>query len=221
MTTAHHSPRPDVSEMVAVHQALRDTLGCAPQLVLGVEAADGDRLGVITNFYDNVLSFLHVHHDGEEQLVFPLLRERCPDQLDIVEHMATQHAEVTELMQQSTRALGAWAGGASSAQSDAATALSELAGRLDQHLSDEERELLPLCAEHLSVEEWGALPGHALGSFEGDKIWLILGLIRQRMTQAQRDDMLAHMPPPAVEMWNSMGEQAYKNLIAEVGDPLG
>jgi hypothetical protein len=51
MTTAHHSPRPDVSEMVAVHQALRDTLGCAPQLVLGVEAADGDRLGVITNFY--------------------------------------------------------------------------------------------------------------------------------------------------------------------------
>jgi hypothetical protein len=52
-------------------------------------------------------------------------------------------------------------------------------------------------------------------------VWLILGLIRDQMTQAQRDQMLAHMPPPAVEMWTSMGEQAYKNLLAEVGPPVG
>jgi hypothetical protein len=41
------------------------------------------------------------------------------------------------------------------------------------------------------------------------------------MTQEQRDQMLAHMPPPAVEMWTSVGEQAYKNLVAEVGAPIG
>jgi hypothetical protein len=81
--------------------------------------------------------------------------------------------------------------------------------------------VLPLCGENLSLEEWGALPGHALGSFTGDKVWLILGLIRDQMSQAQRDEMLAHMPPPAVDMWTSMGEQAYKNLVAEVGPPLG
>jgi hypothetical protein len=89
------------------------------------------------------------------------------------------------------------------------------------HLDDEERELLPLCAQHLSAPEWGALPGYALGSFEGDKIWLILGLIRERLNQAQRDDeMLAHMPPPAVEMWTSFGEQAFGELMVEVGPPL-
>ena len=33
MTAAPDSPRPDTTDMFAVHQALRDSLGCAPQLV--------------------------------------------------------------------------------------------------------------------------------------------------------------------------------------------
>jgi hypothetical protein len=47
------------------------------------------------------------------------------------------------------------------------------------------------------------------------------GLIRQRMTQRQRDLMIAHMPAPVVEMWTSFGENAFNQLIAEVGPPLG
>ena len=221
MSAAPNAPRPDVTDMFAVHQALRDTLGCAPQLVRGVDASDSARVEMIANFYDNVLSFLHVHHEGEEELVFPLLRDRCPDQADLVLEMAGQHAEVVDLVRRSEAGLAAWSGGDGAAQDATATALGDLGSSLDQHLGEEERRLLPLCAENLSPEEWGALPGHALGSFDGDKVWLILGLIRKNMTPAQRDQMLAHMPPPAVEMWTSMGEQAYKNLLAEVGPPLG
>jgi len=154
-------------------------------------------------------------------LVFPLLRDRCPDHVDLLDHMASQHEDVVGLVQRSDAALAAWAGGNAQAQEDAAIALGVLVEQLGQHLVEEERDVLPLCSEHLSVQEWGALPGHAMGSFTGDKIWLILGLIRDHMSQAQRDGMLAHMPPPAVDMWASMGEQAYKNLIAEVGSPLG
>jgi hemerythrin-like domain-containing protein len=207
--------------MIAVHQALRQSLGAAPQLVREVDASDAARIALISNVFDNVLDFLHVHHEGEEQLVFPPLRHRCPDQIEMLDRMATQHADVVGLVQRSDGALSAWAGGNPDAQEDAAVALGALGGRLEQHLGDEERDVLPLCAEHLSLEEWGALPGHALGSFTGDKVWLILGLIRDQMSQGQRDEMLAHMPPPAVDMWTSVGEQAYKNLLAEVGPPLG
>jgi hypothetical protein len=220
MTTANDAPRPDVSDMHAVHQALRDSLGSAPNLVHGVSASDTERVELITNLYDNVLDFLHVHHEGEEQLIFPLLRDRCPDQVELMNLMAAQHADVVDLVQRSAGALSAWAGGETAAQADAASALGQLAQRLEEHLGEEELQVLPLCAEHLSMEEWGALPGHAMASFSGDKIWLILGLIRQRMTPSQRDQMLAHMPPPAVEMWSTMGEQAYKNLMAAVGAPL-
>jgi hypothetical protein len=135
--------------------------------------------------------------------------------------MASQHAAVVELVGRSHEALAAWAGGESAAQRASASTLGDLGQRLEEHLSSEERQLLPLCADHLSLSEWGALPGHALGSFDGDKVWLILGLIRDQMSQAQRDMMLAHMPPPAVDMWTNMGEQAYKNLVAEVGPPIG
>src|SRR5262249_7831808 len=94
--------------------------------------------------------------------------------------------------------------------------LGALRAQLVVHLDREEAEALPLCAVYLSPEEWGALPGHGMANFHGDKIWLILGLIRQRMTEAQRADMLEHMPPPAVEMWTGFGEQAFKDLSEQV-----
>jgi hemerythrin-like domain-containing protein len=221
MTTANNTPQPDVTDMFAVHQALRDTLSCAPQLVRTVDVTDPKRVDLITNFYDNVLSFLHVHHDGEEKLIFPLLRDRCPDELSVIELMLGQHAEIVGLLEASEESLTAWASGDTSAQSPSATNLGDLGAQLHQHLDAEERQVLPLCAEHLSIQEWGTLPGHAMANFRGDKAWLILGLVRQRMTQAQRDEMLAHMPPPAVEMWTTVGESSFTNLMTEVGAPLG
>jgi hemerythrin superfamily protein len=67
-----------VSDMYPVHAAFRLTLSAAPQLVGSVRDNDQARRDVIGNFYRNIIEFLHVHHHGEEELVFPLLRERCP-----------------------------------------------------------------------------------------------------------------------------------------------
>ena len=85
------------------------------------------------------------------------------------------------------------------------------------HLDTEEADVLPLCATNLSPEEWGALPGHALSQYSGDKVWLIIGLIMERRTPAGRDAMMAGMPPPVVEMWSGMGRQAFEDLAAQVG----
>jgi hypothetical protein len=207
----------DVSDMYPVHNALRTTLAAAPRLVGGVDDGDTGRRDLIANFYTNVISFLHVHHDGEEVLVFPKLRERCPDQRDLVERIAAQHRDVDKLVGDSTDLLRRWQSGEAGERDTCARTLKALGDRLTEHLDDEERLLLPLCATNLSEEEWGALPGHALGSFDGDKVWLILGLIRQNMTEEQRDRMLAHMPPPAVEMWTGFGESAFLALMDEVG----
>ena len=102
------------------------------------------------------------------------------------------------------------------AQEAAAQGLYALCGHLEEHLEEEEQNVLPLAAANLSIEEWGALPGHGMAHFEGDKIWLILGLIRERMTDEQRADMLAHLPPPALEMWTGFGEQAFKDYSSVV-----
>jgi hypothetical protein len=207
--------------MYAIHGVFRDTLGAAPRLVGGVAAGDAARVEVVANYYENVLSFLEAHHDGEEKLVFPLLRARCAGQDALIEHMTEQHEEAIMLLGEARSSLAAWPAGDAAGQQAARDALTALHAQLVDHLDDEETKVLPLAAANLSPEEWGALPAHGLANFEGDKIWLILGLIRERMNEEQRAAMLAHMPPPAVEMWTGFGEQAFTDYSAVVAVEVG
>ena len=209
-------PRPDVTDMYAVHGVFRDTLGAAPRLVGGIAPGDAARVALIANYYENILSFLAAHHDAEEKLVFPLLRERCAGEGALLDELVEQHEEAIELLHGAESALSAWPSGDAGSQKATEDALGALHDQLVRHLDEEEERALPLAAANLSMEEWGALPGHGMANFHGDKIWLILGLIRERMTEEQRAAMLEHMPPPALEMWTGFGEQAFKDYSAEV-----
>jgi len=214
-------PRPDVSDMYAVHGVFRDTLGAVPRLVGGIAPGEAARVALIANYYENVLQFLEAHHDGEEKLVFPLLRERCSGEDALLDELVEQHQEAVRLLEEALGALAAWPSGDARSQKATEDALMALHDQLVRHLDEEEERALPLAAANLSMEEWGALPGHGMANFHGDKIWLILGLIRERMTEEQRAAMLEHMPPPAVEMWTGFGEQAFKDLSAEVVVEVG
>jgi iron-sulfur cluster repair protein YtfE (RIC family) len=214
--TSATKPRPDVSELIAVHGVFRDTLGAAPELVGTIAPDDSERLALVANYYDNILHFLEAHHDGEEEIVFPLLRDRCPDQHALLDRLDAQHKEAIALLTTAQGSLAAWAGGDGDAGGAVVDDLGALRAQLVQHLDREEAEALPLCAENLSAEEWGSLSGHGMANYHGDKIWLILGLIRERMTEPQRAAMLEHMPPPAVEMWTTFGEQAFNELSHQV-----
>lgn len=210
------APRPDTTDMFAVHGVFRDTLGAAPRLVGGIAPGDTERVALIANYYENILSFLHTHHDGEELLVFPLLRERCDGAGELMDRMAAEHHEALELLEQAKAALAVWPDGGAGAQQATQERLEDLCSHLNQHLVEEEQQVLPLAGANLSVEEWGAMPAHGMAAFDGDKIWLILGLIRERMTDGQRAAMASKMPPPALEMWTGFGEQAFKDYSSVV-----
>jgi Hemerythrin HHE cation binding domain len=221
MTENSAAPRPDTTDMLAVHGVFRDTLAAAPALIDGASGGDAARAALVANYYDNILRFLEVHHESEEQLVFPLLRQRCPSDGAVIDQMEAEHTEMVALLEEAQRAVSGWQSGDGDSDGDGAgstrDALEALRVPLIAHLDQEESSLLPLCGPNLSPEEWGALPGHAMASYRGDKVWLILGLIRERMTDEQRAAMLEHMPPPARDMWTGFGEQAFRELSAEVG----
>ncbi|HWF15726.1 MAG TPA: hemerythrin domain-containing protein [Acidimicrobiales bacterium] len=212
------APRPDVTDMYAVHGVFRDTLGAAPRLVGDVQQGDAARVKQVANYYDNILFFLESHHEGEEAIVFPRLRARCPGEGDLLDGLEREHEEALSLLAVARTSLATWLGtdGDAAAQSAVADSLEALRAQLVAHLDEEEMQALPLCTENLSTEEWSQLPGHALAGYQGDKVWLILGLIRQRMTDAQRARMLFHMPLPARDMWTGFGENAFNELSAEV-----
>jgi hemerythrin-like domain-containing protein len=213
--TSTAAPQPDTTEMLAVHRALRNALAAAPVLVGDVKSGDRARLELIADYFDNVIAFLAVHHHGEDLLMFPLLRERCPGETDAIDRVNAQHHDVDDAVAEVTELLARWPTD-DDLPSRLGASLAELGDRLTEHLDDEEREMLPLCAVHLSMEEWGAMPAHAMGNFPGDKPWLILGLVFEQMSPAQKQNVLDHMPSPALEMWTTMGEGAFGALIAEV-----
>ena len=70
-------------------------------------------------------------------------------------------------------------------------------------------------ADKLAERNWGNLVVALDPGLMGDR-----GLIRERMTDEQRAAMMAHMPPPALEMWTGFGEQAFKEYSAVVEVPV-
>jgi hemerythrin-like domain-containing protein len=200
--------------MRAVHAALRRSLGSADALVAGA-GNDPTKIATVSSFFENVLEFLHVHHEGEDKLVYPLLVERCPEKSELISRIDAQHKLLKEPMAAAQAALNTW-------RSDPTTGtivvrtLNTVDETLGPHLTEEENEILPLASAYMAPEEWGQLPGDAMHTFAGDKPWLPLGLIREGLTEENRALMFAGMPAPLQHMWTEQWEPAFNSFIAEV-----
>jgi hypothetical protein len=165
----------------------------------------------------NVLEFLHVHHAGEDELIFPLLVERCLDEQEMLRRIDAQHTLLDEPVEQARQAISSWRSAPSVEGGVTVTDLLEVISEtLRPHLGEEETMVLPMASAWISPEKWGVLPGHALQSFRGDKPWLALGLVRERLTQDHRDQMLSGMPPQLQVVWTEQWEPAFNSFIAEV-----
>ena len=205
----------DTSDMFIPHGMFRDAFGRAGDLVDAGASADGQRAAIVVTFYENVLAFLHAHHGAEDAMLWPLLRERAPEQAALLDRMDAQHAAVDEVITTALRKLAAYSTAPTAATATSlVTAIHRLAVELDAHLVEEEREILPLAAVTVSQDEWGALPGWAMSHFTGDKIWLVLGLLFEQMTDAQVATTLKHVPAPVREMWTTTGNREFATLIS-------
>ncbi len=205
----------DTSDMYIPHGMLRGAFASARD-VIGT-GSSSERAALITGFYANVLAFLHAHHGAEDALLWPLLRERAPEHAALLDRMEAQHAAVDEVTLAASRALDAYSAAPTGEHATAlAAAIRRLAVELDVHLVEEEREILPLAAVTVSQDEWGALPGWAMGHFTGDRIWLVLGLLFEQMTDAQVETTLHHVPDSVRELWNTTGGADFATFIAAV-----
>jgi hemerythrin-like domain-containing protein len=206
----------DTNDMRAVHAALLSSLDSAAGLVGG---AGSDRAAVVTasSFLGNVVEFLHVHHRSEDDLIYRPLKERCPDDSKLLTRIEDQHRLLDQPMADARTTLEAWRSDPTTATAGPMVgAFSLVHETLAPHLAEEEDEVLPIASAHLSPEEWAQLPGHAMSIFTGDKPWLALGLVREGLTEEQRSEMLAGMPPPLQQLWIDEWEPAFNTFIAEV-----
>jgi hemerythrin-like domain-containing protein len=206
----------DVSDMFAAHKALTGALDAAPAYVAKA-GLDAERVEVIGSFYANVIEFLHAHHTGEDELIYPLLEQRCAGSRSELERIDEQHKLLYAPMEAGRAALTAWRAAPSTDNADTVLdAIASIAEPLRSHLVEEETVMLPIATKWMSAEEWARMPGHSMMIFRGDKPWLPLGLVREQFNQEQRDAMLAGMPPEMRTAWTEQMEPAFNAFITEV-----
>jgi hypothetical protein len=211
MSAPNMIPLADTSDMASLHQVFRDALSRAPNYVGNANAGDGSRAELVGSYYDNVLRLLHVHHEGEDELLTPRLIERNPDQAELIERIAHQHEGVLEAIAAAESNVEQWRADPSEAnRSVAVDALAGLDSVLIPHLDEEELKIVPIAATCINAAEWGELPEHGLKAFTGDKIWLVLGLIREQMSPQKLAEMDAHMPPPVLDFWANQGKGMFE-----------
>jgi hemerythrin-like domain-containing protein len=207
----------DTRDMIWVHNAFRRAFTEAPGQVASVSDGDVERAQFIAGYLAEVLWFLHAHHEGEDQLLYPLLVERAPGTAPLFARMEKQHEAVADNIGKAEQAAERFGRSASTDDGEALgaacrTLIDEAAG----HLTEEERDVLPVASRMITPEEWGALPGHALSQYKGARVWLLLGLVIESVPDDLRATMIGGLPPPVAEMWTGFGSDAFDNEMRSV-----
>jgi len=207
----------DTRDMVAVHDAFKRALGDAPSQLALVDDGDTLRAGRVVDYLAELLWLLHAHHDAEDELLYPILSERVPEERELFSRMDAQHASLSTSIRAVESAADRFKTSGSIVDGrDCADACDLLRGALGEHLDEEENEVLPIAAQCVTPVEWGALPAHAISHYHGTRIWLPFGLVLEAMPDDVREDLLAHVPPPVSQMWFGGGSTAFANEMAFV-----
>jgi hemerythrin-like domain-containing protein len=210
-------PLADTSDMVQIHRVFREALSSAAPLVGSVPPGDASRAETVYIYFANVLEFLRVHHEGEDELLWSKLIDRNPGEADTIRRIAHQHEGVHEALDVARERLEAWhADPQIEHGAKLAAALATLGADLAAHLDEEERVILPIAARCLTAPEWGELPAHGMQHYGRDEIWLLLGLIQEQFTPEQNAMMESHMPPPVLDFWTGPGRQMFTEFVTRL-----
>ena len=209
--TATTLDRPDTAEMVFVHNSFRKQFGNLPGLVRGVPVADQARAAVVVEFLGQLTTALHHHHEGEDELMWPLLLERAPMDSALILRMEEQHERIAELYRRAERFADSFTARADASSRDAlAETLAELNDALGEHLHDEEVHILPLVERVMTVPEWEALGERGRAGIPKDRMLVFLGFLLDANTPERGRDMLAKSPVPARLAWALLGRRAFR-----------
>ncbi|WP_328584836.1 hemerythrin domain-containing protein [Streptomyces sp. NBC_00370] len=202
-------PGVDTHEMVLIHRVLRREFGQLPRLF---RAAAGDRARsrVIGAHAREMLTFLHTHHTGEDELLFPLLRERAALDPELMDRMDAQHAQVDDAVTAVDAELPAWTASADAAAGERMAArIDTMMPTLIEHLAEEEQDILPIVAITLTQREWDALGKHGMRAIPLTRRLVILGHITEETDDAERRRFMKVVPAPARVAYKLIGHRQF------------
>lgn len=208
----------DGREMVVVHDMLRREFALLPGLVAGVAAGDHDRAQIVGDHIEALMTVLHHHHRSEDDYVWPLLLDRCPERVaQVVGLMEDQHEQVATLGREVDEALIIWRAGVT-VESRAALVeiLDRLIPPLTEHLSEEERSVVPLMEQHITADEWNEMVAKGAADAEPEELLLGFGMLMYEGDPEIIDRAITSMPADARPEIRQLAAQAFADHSARV-----
>jgi hypothetical protein len=157
------------------------------------------------------VTFLHAHHEGEDQFIWPRLLERVPVEIDsLIETMEAQHEGLaTGLDDLGTKAAD-WHKTSAAQQRDTLSgAAADLLVRIAEHLDLEERKVLPLIDKYLTEKEWKEVGGSGLKKMSFGQLKVAFGMILNGAGPEQVQIMRNTIPRAPWMIFSVFGPRAY------------
>jgi Hemerythrin HHE cation binding domain len=190
---------PDVT-MALPHDGFRFSFASAPALIHST-TGDQVRRGLIADYFANVLLVLEVHHHGEEELYFPLLVERFPEEREKVDLGAKQHHEVVSFLAAAMDAVTEWRAKGDAEKANVLSALEALEETLEAHLDYEEKSIVPL--------EDGLTPEERTNCLDR--------MMEHHVARIPNLPMvLLSLANGRTYLWQAVGERSFRDMIARV-----
>ena len=205
-----NDPHFEGREMLMLHNSFRREFGLMPGLVRGVEAGDRERAQVITEHISDVSTLLHRHHHGEDANIWPLLLERCPGECaPLVEQMEAQHEDIATIGGEIDDRLRAWAAAAAEPREALAAALDRLLAVLREHLTDEEKNVVPLIEQHITSAEWDQAVEKEAADVDPAALPFEFGMVMYEGDPEVVDTIVAKMPESVRPVIREVATQAF------------
>jgi iron-sulfur cluster repair protein YtfE (RIC family) len=207
----------DTHEMVVVHRVFRREFRLLPAMITAVPGGDVRRARVIGQHASEMVTELHHHHTGEDELLWPRLQERATLHADMVERMEEQHERVAGLLHEVTMLLPQWTATADPATGRRlAEVFTQAGAALNEHLADEEQHILPVVEAHITEQEWQQLGERAIAAMPKSRLLVFMGYILEETDPSERALFLGKIPPPARLAYRLVGGPRYRREIARL-----
>lgn len=185
----------DVRDMAIVHRTFRSGYLEAARLVRAAPSPSAGRAAFLADHIDFGILALHIHHQGEDELLYPKLIERVPDQAPVTEQVEHEHEIIKEALDAASAACATWRERPSADNGEAlAAALDHVNAVVEPHLDDEEQKIVPLAAVTLTQQEWDALGKHGAAQFPANKRAIAFGMLLDPLDEADRAHMMKALP---------------------------
>ena len=195
----------------------------APGLVRSVATGDTDRAAYVGEVLGNFDKVLHVHHEGEDLLMYPRLSERAPACALHVAQMLEHHRQVTQRLEGIEPLRLRWLETADrEIGEELAKRYEDLRSLLNVHLRREVTEVMPAVDRVMTDKEIDALGQHGIEQF--DKKFLVgyLGMVLATNPPADRKELFKEIPLPVRLAYRLVGRKLYRRQYATLfpGRPI-